>query len=163
MTVKEYNSAVKEFGDPVFRFIFRSIRDRDRSNDIIQDTYEKLWMLVTEVDYVSVKSWLFTTAYNRMIDVIRKDSRLVMIEYYDEASLMVDDSNGDLNEVLHKALERLPAQQRAVILLRDYEGYSYQEISSITGLSEAQVKVYIYRGRVSLRNYLVRTGQSVLK
>jgi RNA polymerase sigma factor (sigma-70 family) len=163
MTVKEYNSAVKEFGDPVFRFIFRSIRDRERSNDIVQDTYEKLWMLVTEVDFLSVKSWLFTTAYNRMIDVIRKDSRLVMIEYYDEASLMVDDSTGDLNEVLHKALERLPAQQRAVILLRDYEGYSYQEISTITGLSEAQVKVYIYRGRVSLRNYLVRTGQSVSK
>jgi len=163
MTVKEYNTAVKEFGDPVFRFIFRSIRDRDRSNDIVQDTYEKLWMLVTEIDFVSVKSWLFATAYNRMIDVIRKDSRLVMIEYYDEASLMVDESSGDLNEVLHKALERLPAQQRAVILLRDYEGYSYQEISSITGLSEAQVKVYIYRGRVSLRNYLVRTGQGVMK
>jgi RNA polymerase sigma factor (sigma-70 family) len=163
MTVREYNTAVKEFGDPVFRFIFRSIRDRDRSNDIVQDTYEKLWMLVTEIDFVSVKSWLFATAYNRMIDVIRKDSRLVMIEYYDEASLMVDESSGDLNEVLHKALERLPAQQRAVILLRDYEGYSYQEISSITGLSEAQVKVYIYRGRVSLRNYLVRTGQAVMK
>jgi RNA polymerase sigma factor (sigma-70 family) len=163
MTVREYNTAVKEFGDPVFRFIFRSIRDRDRSNDIVQDTYEKLWMLVTEIDFVSVKSWLFATAYNRMIDVIRKDSRLVMIEYYDEASLMMDESSSDLNEVLHKALERLPAQQRAVILLRDYEGYSYQEISSITGLSEAQVKVYIYRGRVSLRNYLVRTGQAVMK
>lgn len=163
MTVKEYNTAVKEFGDPVYRFILKSIRDRDRANDIVQDTYEKLWMLVTEVDFSTVRSWLYATAYNRMIDVIRKDSRLVMVEYYDDSSLMEREESGDLNEVLHKALERLPAQQRAVILLRDYEGYSYQEISSITGLSESQVKVYIYRGRVSLRNYLVKTGQAVYR
>jgi len=163
MTVKEYNTAVKEFGDPVYRFIRRSIKDSERANDIVQDTYEKLWRLVTEVDFATVRSWLFTAAYNRMIDVIRKDSRLVMVEYYDDSSLMYDDASGDLNEVLHKALDRLPAQQRAVILLRDYEGYSYQEISSITGLSEAQVKVYIYRGRVSLRNYLVKTGQAIYR
>lgn len=163
MTVKEYNTAVKSYGDPVFRFILRSIKDRERANDIVQDTFEKLWMLVTEIEFATVKSWLFATAYNRMIDIIRKDSRLVMVEYYDDSSLMEDESSGDLNEVLHKALEKLPAQQRAVILLRDYEGYSYQEISSITGLSESQVKVYIYRGRVTLRNYLIRTGQAIYR
>lgn len=163
MTVKEYNNAVREYGDQLFRFILKSIRDRERANDIVQDSFEKLWMQVTETEASTVKSWLFTTAYNRMIDVIRKDSRLVMIEYYDDASLMENDSSGELNEVLHKALERLPAQQRAVILLRDYEGYSYQEISKITGLTEAQVKVYIYRGRVSMRNYLVKTGQTIYR
>ncbi len=163
MTIKEYNTAVKVFGDPLYRFIYRSIKERERANDIVQDSFEKLWMQVTEVDFLTVKSWLFSTAYNRMIDVIRKDSRLVMVEYYDDSSLMESDTSGDLNEVLHKALERLPAPQRAVILLRDYEGYSYQEISSITGLSEAQVKVYIYRGRVSLRNYLTKTGQSIYR
>jgi RNA polymerase sigma-70 factor (ECF subfamily) len=40
-------------------------------------------------------------------------------------------------------------------MLRDYEGYSYQEIATITGLSESQVKVYIYRARIFLREYLV--------
>jgi RNA polymerase sigma-70 factor (ECF subfamily) len=158
MTVKEYNNSVKEYGDPVYRFICRSIKDRERAADIVQDTYEKLWNCVTEVDFNAVKSWLFTSAYNRMIDVIRKDSRLVAVEFYDDASLYAEDNSTDLNEVLHHALDRLPAVQRSVILLRDYEGYSYQEIGEITGLTESQVKTYIFRGRTALRAYLVKTS-----
>lgn len=158
MTVKEYNSSVKEFGDPVYRFIYRSIKDRERAEDIVQDTFEKLWNCVAEIDFNAVKSWLFTSAYNRMIDVIRKDSRLVPVEYYDDASLYARESSSDLNEVLHHALERLPAVQRSVILLRDYEGYSYHEIGEITGLNEAQVKTYIFRGRAAMRAYLVKTS-----
>ena len=49
----------------------------------------------------------------------------------------------------------LPEIQRSLILLRDYEGYSYEEIGNITGLNESQVKVYIFRGRLALKNYLV--------
>lgn len=123
----------------------------------MQDTYEKLWRCVTEIEYGAVKSWL-STAYNRMIDVIRKDSRLVDVEYYDDSTLYTEENGNDLNEVLHRALEKLPAVQRSVILLRDYEGYNYREIGEITGLSEAQVKTYIFRGRVALRNYLVKTS-----
>ncbi len=158
MTVKEYNSAVREFGDNIYRFIYRSLKDSHRADDIVQDTYEKLWLCVTEIEYAAVKSWLFTSAYNRMIDVIRKDSRLVGLEQYDDSSLYAEESSADLNELLHRALERLPAAQRSVILLRDYEGYSYREISDITGLNEAQVKTYIFRGRVALRNYLEKAS-----
>jgi len=158
MTVKEYNNAVREFGDHVYRFILRSIKDSHRADDIVQDSYEKLWRCVTEIEYGAVRSWLFSTAYNRMIDVIRKDSRFVDVEYYDDSSLYAEESSSDLNEVLHRALETLPPAQRSVILLRDYEGYSYKEIADITALSEAQVKSYIFRGRVALRNYLVKTS-----
>jgi len=158
MTVKEYNNAVREFGDHVYRFIFRSIKDSHRADDIVQDTYEKLWRCVTEIEYGAVRSWLFSTAYNRMIDVIRKDSRLIRVEHYDDSSLYAEENGNDLNEVLHRALETLPPAQRSVILLRDYEGYSYKEIADITALSEAQVKTYIFRGRVALRNYLVKTS-----
>lgn len=158
MTVKEYNNAVREFGDHVYRFIYRSLKDSHRADDIVQDTYEKLWRCVTEIEYSAVKSWLFTSAYNRMIDVIRKDSRLVGVDHYDDRDLYAEENSSDLNEILHRALERLPAAQRSVILLRDYEGYSYNEIAGITGLSEAQVKTYIFRGRVALRNYLVKSS-----
>ncbi|MFZ2285777.1 MAG: RNA polymerase sigma factor [Bacteroidales bacterium] len=158
MTVKEYNNAVREFGDHVYRFIYRSLKDSHRADDIVQDTYEKLWRCVTEIEYTAVKSWLFTSAWNRMIDVIRKDSRLVGVEHYDDSDLYTEENGSDLNEILHRALERLPTAQRSVILLRDYEGYSYNEIASITGLSEAQVKTYIFRGRVALRNYLVKSS-----
>ena len=61
----------------------------------------------------------------------------------------------DVKEILDKALDRLPAIQKSVVLLRDYEGYSYKEIGEITGLSETQVKVYIYRARLYLKKYIV--------
>ncbi|HVA97710.1 MAG TPA: sigma-70 family RNA polymerase sigma factor, partial [Bacteroidia bacterium] len=59
-----------------------------------------------------------------------------------------------LKEVLNDAVNKLSDVQRSVVLLRDYEGYSYQEIGKITELTEAQVKVYIYRARVFLKNYI---------
>ena len=62
----------------------------------------------------------------------------------------------DLSEILSEALSKLPEIQRSVILLRDYEGYSYKEIAEVTKLSESAVKVYIYRARLFLKNYLVK-------
>jgi len=59
-----------------------------------------------------------------------------------------------LKEVLNEAVDRLPEIQRTVVLLRDYEGYSYEEIGEITGLNESQVKVYIYRARLFLKEYI---------
>ena len=55
---------------------------------------------------------------------------------------------------MEQALEQLPEDQKAVLMLRDYEGYSYREIAQITELSETQVKVYIYRARIYLKNYI---------
>ena len=154
MTVREYNKAVEEFSDAVYRFIRADLRDDDRANDIVQDSYEKLWRHVAEIDYIVAKSWLFSTAYHSMIDMIRKESRMVRMEESHQDDLLTNSQYSDLNEVLHIALERLPEHQKSVILLRDYEGYSYEEIGQITGETEAQVKINIYRGRVALKNYI---------
>lgn len=154
MTVKEYNRSVEEYADSVFRFILADIRDEERASDIVQDTFEKLWRNVSELEYNVVKSWLFSTAYHGMIDMIRKEKRMTLIEESHTREMVHESQYNDLNEILHTALKRLPEHQRSVILLRDYEGYSYQEIGGITGMSEAQVKINIYRGRIALRNYI---------
>jgi RNA polymerase sigma-70 factor (ECF subfamily) len=154
MTVKEYNRSVEEYADAVYRFIRGNLKDEERSNDIIQDSYERLWRNVVEIEYAVVKSWLFTTAYHIMIDIIRKEKRMSNLEPEHEKDLIFDSQYSDLNEILHAALNRLPGQQKASVMLRDYEGYSYKEIADITGLSEAQVKINIYRGRVALKNFI---------
>ena len=154
MTVKEYNRSVEEYSDSVYRFISSNLKDEDRSNDIVQDSYEKLWRNVSSIEYPVVKSWLFTTAYHTMIDIIRKETRIVPLEDSDENEFLSYTQYSDLNEVLHAALDRLPESQRSMIVLRDYEGYSYKEIGEITGSTEAQVKINIYRGRLSLKNYI---------
>jgi RNA polymerase sigma factor (sigma-70 family) len=154
MTIREYNRSVEEYSDSVYRFIRANLKDEDRSNDIVQDSYEKLWRNVTDIDYQVVKSWLFTTAYRTMIDIIRKESRIISLEDSSQNDFLSESQYSDLNEVLHMALGRLSETQRSLILLRDYEGYSYKEIEEITGLSEAQVKINIYRGRVALKCFI---------
>ncbi len=154
MTVAEYNKSIDDYSDRVFRFILKNLKNEERARDVVQDTFEKLWMKIADVSASKVKSYLFTAAYHTMIDTIRKESRIASFETekYDSP----DDGNNytGLNEVLNEAISRLPEDQRSVIMLRDYEGYAYEEIASITGLSESQVKVYIFRGRMFLRNFI---------
>ncbi len=154
MTVKEYNNSVEEFADPVYRFIRSSLKDEERSNDIVQDSYEKLWQHVAEIEYSVAKAWLFSTAYHTMIDIIRKEKRMTSFDDELKESMSHETEYSDLNEILHEALDRLPEQQKTAVLLRDYEGYSYKEIGEIMYLSESQVKINIYRGRIALKNYI---------
>ena len=89
-----------------------------------------------------------------MIDIIRKEKRIESLEPAHEKEMIYESQYSDLNEILHKALDLLPEQQKTSVMLRDYEGYSYKEIGEITGLNEAQVKINIYRGRVALKNFI---------
>jgi RNA polymerase sigma factor (sigma-70 family) len=154
MTVKEYNQSVEKYADSVYRFIRVDLKDEDRANDIVQDSYEKLWRHVAEIDYSVVKSWLFSTAYHTMIDIIRKEKRMTTLGESYENNLIYESQYSDLNEILHSAIDRLPEQQKTSVLLRDYEGYSYKEIGDITGQTEAQVKINIYRGRLALKSFI---------
>jgi RNA polymerase sigma-70 factor (ECF subfamily) len=154
MTISEYNESVDLFSDGIFRFILKNIKDEDEAKDIVQDTYEKLWIKASDVSYSKVKSYLFSTAYHTMIDKIRKNKRMTNINDFNDYLGTYTESYNGLSEVLEEALKQLPDVQRSVILLRDYEGYAYNEIAEITDLSESQVKVYIYRGRLALKKYI---------
>ena len=156
MTIEEYNKAIDLFSDRVYRFVLKNIRDQHKAEDIVQDSYEKLWKNFESVNFLKVRQYLFSTAYHTLIDRIRKEKRMSSTE---ELKLPEDGHNdqfSDLGEVLNEAIEKLPDVQKMVLLLRDYEGYSYKEIADLSLLSESQVKVYIYRARVYLKNYIGR-------
>lgn len=155
MTIAEYNQCVDACADGLFRFIVKNLRNEEQSRDIVQDTFAKLWMKVDEVSSEKARSYLFTTGYRTMIDWIRREKKRGEIEKTELVSPEVKNQYSDLQEILHEALNRLPEVQKHVIMLRDYEGYSYEEIGEITELSASQVKVYIYRARVTLKKYLV--------
>ena len=154
MTRVEYNRAVDHFADDVYRFIHKMCRSKEMAEDVVQDSFMKLWEEVARIEYG--KSFLFSTAYHRMIDILRREAKSGDIE---EVADRVEDSPSrytGLQEVLDFALEKLPPIQKTVILLRDYEAYSYEEIAGITGLNESQVKVYIFRARAFMKAYIRR-------
>lgn len=154
MTIKEYNKTVDLFADGVFRFILKNLGDTESSNDIVQESFVRLWDKHKDVEFEKAKTYLFTSAYHIMIDMIRKEKNKK--KYSENASLESFAKNdfSDLSEILNKAVAQLPEIQRTVVMLRDYEGYSYEEIGKITGLNESQVKVYIYRARKTLKQYI---------
>src|SRR5258708_11616881 len=102
------------------------------------------------------KSYHFTAADPQMIDSIRKIKRIQLKEEFNAEVKVQDRPANNLKKILEEALSRLSETQRSLVLLKDYEGYSYDEIGKITGLSESQVKVYLHRARVQLKNYLVK-------
>jgi RNA polymerase sigma factor (sigma-70 family) len=154
MTVSEYNKCVEAFSDGVYRFILKNIKDEDKAKDTVQDSFEKMWIRAKDISFDKARSYLFTTAYHTMIDSIRKDSKQSLLQPAHENIITCNNDYSDLKEVLDEAVEKLPEIQRSVLLLRDYEGYSYEEIGEITNLSESQVKVYIFRARTFLKNYI---------
>jgi RNA polymerase sigma factor (sigma-70 family) len=154
MTIQEYNQTVDVYSDRLYRFVVKSVKDRYFAEDIVQDSYEKLWKNRENVDALKVKSYLFTTAYHTMIDRLRREKRMVTADEMPAGREGPSGQYTDIREKLDEAVERLPEVQRMVLVLRDFEGYSYQEIGQICSLGESQVKVYIYRARVFLKNYI---------
>lgn len=154
MTVIEYNQCVDSYADGVYRFILKSLKDDEWARDIVQESFVKLWEKIRDVNVEKAKSYLFTTAYHTMIDFIRKNNRFDEYNPEMQGNEYVTNSYNDLKDVINEAVAKLPEIQRSVVLLRDYEGYSYEEIGKITGLNESQVKVYIFRARTFLKEYI---------
>lgn len=77
-----------------------------------------------------------------------------MEEHHADLQYTSQSGQPDLKEILDAGLATLPEVQRSVVLLRDLEGYTYEEIAELTGLNLTQVKVYIYRGRNTLKEYI---------
>lgn len=154
MTTREYNKTVDLYADDLFRFILKNIKDEEKARDVVQDAFEKLWIKSSDINPLKVKSYLFTSAYHTMIDEIRKEKRALNYAASRDIGYEEPRENIDLTDILNDALDKLPEIQRSVLILRDYEGYSYQEIGGICNLSESQVKVYIYRARIAMKNYI---------
>lgn len=148
MTPSQYNDCVKQYADGVYRFIMKSIKNKDEAQNITQNTFEKLWIKRDTVDFEKAKSYIFTVAYRNMIDVIRASKRLTDI---DESNLQNIKYNNTeytgIKTIVDRIVNKMPEVYKSVILLRDYEGYDYKTIGEITGLSESQVKINIFRAR----------------
>ena len=156
MTEKEYNECVNQYADNVYRFIVKNLRHEEDARDVVQSAFEKLWLHREEVDSTKIKSYLFTVAYNQMIDHIRKAKRVYLKEEFRDDSRVSHNEYNNAKAILQEALTKLNETQRSLVMLKDYEGYSYSEIGTIMNLSESQVKVYLHRARLQLKEYIVK-------
>ncbi len=154
MEVNDYNLCVHQWADPLFRFARKCTGNEEDARDIVQNSFEILWQKRKEVFNEKAKAFLFQVAYRQSVDIYRKKGRITYKEELEHTDNITPGKH-DLKRILERALGQLDEQSKALILLKDYEGYHYEEIAQITGLSDSQVKVYLHRARKVLKNYLV--------
>src|SRR5215217_5247234 len=104
MTEKEYNECVNLYADNVYRFIYKNLRHEEDARDVVQTAFEKLWRNREEVEGAKSKSYLFTVAYNQMIDHIRKVKRIQLKDEFRDDSRVYRKEINNAREILNEAL-----------------------------------------------------------
>ncbi len=147
--------------DKIFRLALRITLSRTEAEDIVQDVLIKVWNRrddLAEVD--SIEAYSLTVCRNLSLDRLQsKENDNVNLD--DAPPTEADDAPPDLQMIrneridnIKRLIERLPIPQRAAMQLRDMEGKTYKEISAITGQTEEQVKVNIFRARQYIRKQI---------
>lgn len=164
-----YNELVRRYKDRLVNFIYRYVGNYDDSEDIVQDTLVKVYVskhLYKEIAKFS--TWIYTIAINlAKTKVIKKQKNKVFsissayddedkdFDIKDDAYLPDDSANARFQEeLIQKALNSIPENYRKLVILRDIEEFSYEEISEMTGLPMGTVKSRINRGREKLQKLL---------
>ncbi len=159
MNAAEYNIAVTDYADRLYGFVLKNIQQKEDAKDLVQNAFIALWENKENVEIDRCKPYLFQVCYNQTIDYYRKNKRMAYTETIVDA--MVETKRTEdtmLKQTLQHSLLLLSEQERSLILLKDYEGYSYIEIGEITKLNESQVKVYLMRARLKLKEILQKRG-----
>ena len=153
MNRKEYNIAVKKHSSNLFGYVFSFLRNSEDSRDIVQDVFEKLWKNKKKVEVEKCKAWMFRTGHNALINFTKRKQRTVYNTDMIPEQMNVNNSFEN-QEIIDLALSLLPPLQKSIILLRDLEGYMYEEIAEILEISDSQVKVYLFRARKKIKKQL---------
>lgn len=146
---------VNHYSGRLLYYIRRLLEDADRSEDVLQEVWLKVYKKINTLrDESAFPVWLYRTARNRAIRLLRDESRYVFVEQFDEPALIDDDceslSFDDVNK-LHRVLKTLSPEQKEAIILRFFEEMSYQEISDIVGCSIGTVRSRIHYAKQELR------------
>ncbi len=155
MKATEYNQCVQLYADRLYRFAHSQLSDGMEAEDVVQLVFERLWKRHGSVDFKAAKSYLFTSVNRACIDVFRKrkTQRQAAEEMPATESMTFRDGLED-RQLIEEMLKKLNDRQKTLILLRDYEGYSYKEIAKLTELTESQVKINLFRARKKLQFFL---------
>lgn len=155
MKVSEFNECVTLHQQSIYRFVYRMVNDLDDTKDIVQETFVKLWEQGGDIHKTKVKSWLFTTSYRLTLAYFRKSKTRSDFDLEDISKAVEENyDNFDLKGIINQSLLLLSELQKSVLMLKDYEGYAYNEIANILEISEDSVKVHLFRARKKIKEHI---------
>jgi RNA polymerase sigma-70 factor (ECF subfamily) len=168
-TIEAYELLVKRYKDPLMNFVYRFVGDKDISGDIVQETMIKFYLNKNSYrSFAKFSTWIYTIAGNLAKNELKRRKRRVIFSLSnhddDEKSIQVADKtffspevqtdSNIKNDLIQKALLKVKPVYREIVILRDVQGLSYEEIADISGLSIGTVKSRINRGRSQLQKLL---------
>ncbi len=161
--LETFKSEVLPLKNRLFRFAYSILGDHDLSKDVVQETMLKVWEKRNDLLTIqNLEAWCMTLTRNFALDKMRSKHHktMALIENFDkennERSPYQLAELGNTLEVIDKIVGNLPLKQNETFQLRDIEGFSYQEISEITGYNINDVKVNIFRARKTIRTNLLK-------
>ena len=164
---KAFNQLVKGWYQKIYNYSYKFFGDHDQAMEITQKTFIAVHQNFAKLnDPAAFKSWLYQIAINFCKEETRKSKRkwlfpfvsfkkqdnLIISEIKDATeSPVVNMEQADLNQIIVKALAKLPDEQRTVVIMKEYEGLKFREIAKVLGISENTVKSRMYYGLKHLR------------
>lgn len=160
MQVKEFNHIVHKIKDKMYRIAFRIVRNDEEAKDVVQDTLVKIWNSWDKMaDVDNKEAYCMTMTRNMAIDHYRskKMETSDIDQHFDIQTNTADPERRFIAKDEYKTvrlfIDSLPENYRTVLELRDIDGYSYKEISDMTDYSLEQVKVYLFRARLRIKEH----------
>lgn len=167
-TLEAYEILVKRYKDPLMNFVYRYLGDRDACTDVVQETMIKFYLNKDSYrSFAKFSTWIYTIAANLAKNELKRRKRRIIFSISnsdDEKTPQIEDkmflapdraTDSEIkNEIIQKALLKVRPVYREVVILRDIQDLSYEEISDITGLAIGTVKSRINRGRLQLQKLL---------
>ena len=156
-----FRTTVLPLNDRLFRLALRITMNRAEAEDVVQDTLLKVWEQRNEWEQINnLEAFAIATCRNRALDILKRAGRnTAPLEVVDKRQQTTDNGLQALEareqlSLVRQVMDELPEIQRSIMVLRDIEGKTYQEIAEAMDISETQVKVYLHRARTKIKEKL---------
>ena len=157
-----FRTTVLPLSDRLYRLALRITMNKAEAEDVVQDTLLKVWECRDNWNRINnLEAFAIATCRNRAIDVVKRAGRDT--ENLDEMAHFSSQTPHEQLEareeisLVRRLMDSLPEVQRTIMLLRDIEGKTYQEIAQTLDISETQVKVYLHRARTKIKEWITNT------
>ena len=156
MTKEQFNSLIDKYYRPIISVIHKMIHCFETAQDLAQDVFIRIWN-----NHESIKSersifnYLYKVSMNIAIDYLRKQKSGRMENDTHLMQISQDDSvKPEISEMINHCIKKLKPKQKSVFLLRDIEGFNFEEIESILEMPIQNIQSNLHLARKNIRNLL---------
>jgi RNA polymerase sigma-70 factor (ECF subfamily) len=170
-----FREIVERYQSKVFSIIYGILRNRNDSEDIAQQVFAKIYFSIKNFDFrSSLLTWIYKITVNECYDYLRKKRVRKLVyesDFTNDDALLMENSEPAMDQapavdkrlaqhdLVVKLLSKISDEDRSLILLKEVEGHSVEELSEMTGMNENTIKVKLFRARQKLMKAAQRLGK----